>query len=55
MWAASYGQDDAVNLLLSKGADPRLKDVDGVTAAGWAAKNGRGNLVMILRAAEKQQ
>jgi ankyrin repeat protein len=37
----------------SRGADPKIKDVDGVTAAGWAAKNGRGNLIMILREAEK--
>jgi ankyrin repeat protein len=43
-----------VQLLLNKGADARLKDVDGVTAAGWAAKNGRTNLVVILREAEKQ-
>ena len=55
MWAASYGQDEAVRILLAKGADPKLKDVDGVTAAGWAAKNGKGNLAMLLREAEKQK
>jgi len=42
-------------MLLEKGADARIKDVDGVTAAGWAAKNGRGSLVMILRTAETSQ
>ena len=28
-------------------------DVDGTTAAGWAAKNGQSNIVITLRAAEK--
>ena len=55
MWAASYGQDETVHILLSKGADPRLKDNDGVTAASWAAKNGRSNLALILREAEKKR
>lgn len=55
MWAASYGQDEAVQILLNKGADPRIKDVDGVTAAGWAAKNKRGNLAMLLHEAEKKK
>jgi ankyrin repeat protein len=53
MWAASFGKDKAVGLLIDKGADLRLKDNDGVTAAGWAAKNGQGNVIMILRQAEK--
>ena len=49
---------DAINAVVAEfvantTTDPRIKDVDGVTAAGWAAKNGRGNLVMILRDAEK--
>ena len=55
MWAASYGQDETVHILLSKGADPRLKDNDGVTAASWAAKNGRSNLAIMLREAEKKR
>ena len=55
MWAASYGQDAAVQMLLARGANPSIKDEDGVTAAEWAAKNGRGNLEMILRQAEKQK
>jgi ankyrin repeat protein len=55
MWAAAYGQDEAVQILLAKGADPKLKDVDGVTAAGWAGRNGRGSLEILLRAAEKNR
>ena len=55
MWAASYGQDEAVQILLRKGADPRLRDNDRITAAGWAAKNGRSNLVIMLREAEKKR
>ena len=54
MWAASYGQDEAVRILLKNGADPKIKDIDGVTAAGWAAKNGRANLEIMLRAAERE-
>ena len=52
MWAASYGKDKAVGMLIDKGADLRLKDNDGVTAAGWAAKTA-GAMIMILRQAEK--
>ena len=51
MWAAAYGHDEIVQALLNKGADARIKDVDGLTAGGWAAKNGRGNLAMLLREA----
>jgi ankyrin repeat protein len=53
MWATAYGYDEVVRLLLSRGADPKIKDIDGVTAAGWAARNGRGSLEIMLRAAEK--
>ena len=55
MWAAAYGHDEVVRVLLTRGANPGLRDVDGVTAAGWAAKNGQANLVMILRQAEKSE
>jgi ankyrin repeat protein len=54
MWAVSYGQDEVVQILLKRGADPRIKDMDGVTAAGWATKNGQTNLAMLLREAEKE-
>ena len=40
-------------VLLDKGADPLLKDLDGETAAGWAAKNKQGNIAMLLHEAEK--
>ena len=55
MWAASYGHEDIVRDLLYRGADVKIKDIDGVTAAGWAAKNGRTNILMMLRQAEKEQ
>jgi ankyrin repeat protein len=54
MWAAAYGHDDIVRDLLNRGADPKIRDVDGVTAAGWAAKNGRTNILLMLRQAEKE-
>jgi ankyrin repeat protein len=49
MWAAVYGNAEAVRLLLSRGADASLKDVDGVTAAEWAARNNRHNAVQVLK------
>ncbi|MGH9904845.1 MAG: ankyrin repeat domain-containing protein [Pyrinomonadaceae bacterium] len=55
MWAAAFGHDEAVKILLEKGADPRLKDEDGVTAAGWAKKNKRDELAQSLREAEKRK
>ena len=38
---------------VDNGADPRLKDEDGVTASTWALKNGREDLAKMLREAEK--
>jgi len=36
MWAAGYGYTPIVRLLLSRGADPRIRDLDGDTAMDWA-------------------
>lgn len=36
MWAAGYGYTPIVRLLLARGADPRLRDLDGDTALDWA-------------------
>jgi len=49
MWSAVYGHDDAVRLLLSRGADASLKDSDGVTAAEWAVRNKREKVVQLLK------
>jgi uncharacterized protein len=49
MWAAVYGHQDAAQLLLSRGADASMKDNDGITAAEWAVRNKRENVVLLLR------
>jgi ankyrin repeat protein len=36
MMAAGYGYDDTVQLLLSRHADPTIRDLDGGTALDWA-------------------
>ena len=36
MWAAFNGRTEQVRALLEKGADPALKDMDGMTAAHWS-------------------
>ena len=55
MWAAIYDYEDVARLLLEKGADPNLKDEDGLTAAAWAAKNKRTAMVELLNEAAKKQ
>jgi ankyrin repeat protein len=50
MWAAVYGNEDAVSELLKAGADPSLKDEDGLTASTWASKHNRTNIVQLLKA-----
>ena len=49
MWAAVFGNEAAARLLLSRGADASLKDVDGVTAFEWAVRNKREKVVVLLR------
>jgi uncharacterized protein len=51
MMAAQYGPEDAVRQLLQKGADPRLKNDLGLTAADFAGKGGRDALAAQLQAA----
>jgi hypothetical protein len=36
MMAAGYGYTPIVRLLLARGADPRIRDLDGETAVDWA-------------------
>jgi ankyrin repeat protein len=53
MMAAQYGPEDAVRQLLQKGADPRLKNDQGLMAADFAAKGGRDALARQLQAAAR--
>jgi uncharacterized protein len=51
MMAAQYGPEDAVFLLLDKGADARLSNDLGLKAADFAGKGGRESLAKRLQAA----
>lgn len=53
MMAAQYGPEDAANQLLQKGADPRLKNDQGLSAADFASKGGRESLARQLQAAAR--
>jgi ankyrin repeat protein len=46
--AASHGHDDIIKLLLDKGADPRTKTTEKLTAADAAAKKGHKNCEKLL-------
>ncbi len=48
LWAARYGHDAVVQLLLEKGADLEAKDKDGWTPLLWAAENGHNAVVQQL-------
>jgi ankyrin repeat protein len=48
MMAATEGHPDAVKLLLKFGANPGIKDQEGVTAKEVAIKNGNGQLAQML-------
>ena len=53
MMAAGYGTEGAARQLLQKGADPRLKNDQGLSAADFAAKAGRDVLARQLQAASR--
>ena len=48
MLAAQYGSEDAVQLLLERGADVRVQDERGATAADYARRAGRDKLAARL-------
>ncbi len=49
MWAAGYGKAECVQLLLASGADPKLKDDRGKTAADIAQEQGYGDVAALLK------
>ncbi len=55
MWAAAYGHEEIVRMLLTRGADQKIRDVDRVTAAGWAANNSHDGIKLLLKAAERNR
>jgi uncharacterized protein len=48
MWAAGYGQEATVQLLLAQGADRKLKDGRGKTAADIALEGKHADVVKLL-------
>jgi ankyrin repeat protein len=50
MMAAQYGTDDAVKLLLEAGADPNLKNLQGLTAIDFAKQVQRESAVLLIAA-----
>jgi ankyrin repeat protein len=53
--AANKGQTETVRLLLEKGADAYVKDMDGRTAMTVAGKEGHGDIVQLLQKAGATQ
>lgn len=48
MWAAAYGHETSVRLLLAQGADPKLKDSRGKTAVDMAREANHLKVVSLL-------
>ncbi|MCD2516691.1 ankyrin repeat domain-containing protein [Massilia sp. G4R7] len=53
MMAAREGQQGMARLLLEQGADPRLKDSEGLTAVQIAERAGRSDIVTTLSGARR--
>jgi ankyrin repeat protein len=53
MYAAEFGQQQTVRVLLAAGSDVTLRDKDGETALMTAQRRGRANIVQSLQAADK--
>ncbi|RZL95181.1 MAG: ankyrin repeat domain-containing protein [Variovorax sp.] len=51
MMAAMYGTTSAVKLLLDEGADPLMKNEQGMTAADFALRAGKSDVVELVAAA----
>lgn len=55
MMAAYYGTPAAVQLLLAAGADPALKNQQGLTAIDFAARANRSDLAALIASAVRQR
>lgn len=55
MMAAQYGTNDAVKLLIDAGADPALKNVQGLTAMDFARQVQREDTVLLIAAGVRGQ
>jgi ankyrin repeat protein len=54
MFAAYFGHEAVVRLLLEKGAQPNLKDATGASAADWASTGSRDGTATLLLTAGAQ-
>ena len=50
MWAAFHGKPSHIKMLLENGADPSLKDVDGMTAAHWSIQRHDTRALQVSKA-----
>ncbi|MGZ9074640.1 MAG: ankyrin repeat domain-containing protein, partial [Burkholderiaceae bacterium] len=52
MWAAGFGKTDTVRALLAAGANPKLKDIRGKTAADIAREQNFAETAQLLDSAK---
>jgi hypothetical protein len=52
--AADRGRTDMVQLFLSRGANPRMRSISGMSATDWAAQSGRLETLNVLLAYERE-
>ena len=55
MMAAMYGSEESVNLLLQEGADPKLKNQQGLTALDFAQRGKRPDAIQANAAAIRKK
>ncbi|WP_293448535.1 ankyrin repeat domain-containing protein, partial [Persephonella sp.] len=48
-WAVFYGHKEIIKLLLMQGADPLIKDKNGITPIDVARINGKKDVLKILK------
>ncbi|QIK37569.1 ankyrin repeat domain-containing protein [Caldichromatium japonicum] len=49
IWAAKQGHTSTVKILLQYGADPRIRDLEGKSAADWAQAESHPEVLALLR------
>lgn len=48
MWAAFHGRVEQIRVLLEKGADPSVQDMDGMTAVHWSVQRHDTRALQVL-------
>lgn len=52
MWAAFNGKSNHIKVLLEKGADPAISDVDGMTAVHWSVQRHDTRALQVRRSTQ---